>query len=624
MAIKLKLILVLLLLAATPAMAQVNPKQTQEQKDSIKRVNDARYKKVEDYSKNKKFKRFLYKLIFRPVKTEKSSVTRKRIKEGTPEMKHSFDEYQGKIVRNIKIHTLDPFGYSVNDTTAKERNNFERFGNRIHLKTKEMTIRNLLLFKKNRPLDSLLVKESERLIRSQRYVRRVAISPLPISPESDSIDIYVRVLDSWSLIPNGSISSSSMSIELTERNFFGLGHQFENDVATRFSTGETQYLAKYTVPNIKNTYINATVNYQVKGNENSLKSIGVQRDFFSPLTKWAGGVLVESRMLKDSLPDKNNVWLKQTFKYDDQDVWGGYSFQFYKGDSEESRTTRIVTTGRFYNLDYKEHPSVVYDSVGFYTDQQLFLASVGLTSRKYVQDKFLFNYDIVEDIPIGKVYSVTGGVQHKNYQDRIYLGARYAYGNYYKWGYFSINAEVGSFFYKEKSEQTALIINMLYFTNIKNWGKWRFRHFIQPALIFGDNRSPIITDQVTLNGDTGIPGFDSINLWGTKKFLLTLQTQSYSPYNLWGFRLNPFINFTMGSLATENTKLYSDKLYTKIGIGLLLYNDYLVFNSFQLSLAYYPDIPGVGSNVLRANAAQNNNITLPNFQVGKPEVVPYK
>jgi hypothetical protein len=80
----------------------------------------------------------------------------------------------------------------------------------------------------------------------------------------------------------------------------------------------------------------------------------------------------------------------------------------------------------------------------------------------------------------------------------------------------------------------------------------------------------------------------------------------------------------MGSLATENTKLYSDKLYTKIGIGLLLYNDYLVFNSFQLSLAYYPDIPGVGSNVLRANAAQNNNITLPNFQVGKPEVVPYK
>ena len=61
------------------------------------------------------------------------------------------------------------------------------------------------LIKKNKPLDSLLVKESERLIRTQRYINRVDISPKLIPNSPDSVDVNIRVLDSWSLIPQGSI-----------------------------------------------------------------------------------------------------------------------------------------------------------------------------------------------------------------------------------------------------------------------------------------------------------------------------------------------------------------------------------------------------------------------------------
>jgi len=132
----------------------------------------------------------------------------------------------------------------------------------------------------------------------------------------------------------------------------------------------------------------------------------------------------------------------------------------------------------------------------------------------------------------------------------------------------------------------------------------------------GDNRMPIITDQLSLNGDaTGIPGFDSRTLLGTKKAIVTLQTQSYSPWNVLGFRLNPFVSFTAGVIGTEEHKLFESKLYTKIGVGLLIYNDYLIFNSFQLSLAFYPDIPDRGSNLFRTNTIQNSDIVLPDFQV---------
>lgn len=615
-----RLLILLALFATAPSWAQVKPVA----RDTVKEHNDSIYKKIQDYSRKRKFTKFIHKLMFRPVQPQKASQARRKIKERTPEMQNTYNNYEGKIVRRIIVETLDPFGYSITDTTSKPDNWAQNFGNRVHLKTKEFTIKNLLLFKRDQPLDSLLVKDSERLIRAQRYVRRVAITPRPLGAASDSVDVYIRVLDSWSLIPNGTASGSKTAFSLTERNFMGLGHQFENDFDKRFSNGETSYLARYTVPNIMNTYINSTITYQIWKGDNWVKSFGAERPFYSAFTKWAGGAYVESRFQRDTLPNAQQEWNWQEFKSSAQDYWAGHAFKIYEGNDEEARTTRLVTSLRYFNRKYTETPTIEYDSIGYYSNEKLYLASVGITSRKFVQDKFLFNYDIVEDIPIGKLYSATFGVQNKNNQNRAYLGGRYAFGNYYKWGYLSANLEVGSYFYRDITQQTTLRADLLYFTNIKTLGEWRFRHFIKPILVFGDNRMPIYTDQLNINGDNGIAGFNSRNLKGTKKLLLTLQTQSFSPWNISGFRINPFANITLGLVGDEQRKLYEGPLYAKFGLGLLLYNDYLIFNSFQLSLAYYPNIPDNGYNILKTNGAQNSDIRLPDFQVAEPAIVPYQ
>jgi len=62
-----------------------------------------------------------------------------------------------------------------------------------------------------------LLKESERLIRSQRYVSSVVIYPKLIS--KDSVDVTVRVLDSWSVVPDFSISGAKSTFYLTDKNF---------------------------------------------------------------------------------------------------------------------------------------------------------------------------------------------------------------------------------------------------------------------------------------------------------------------------------------------------------------------------------------------------------------------
>src|SRR6218665_441990 len=190
---------------------ETKPKHESEplKKDTLKM-----YRNIENYSRKRGFTRFLHKLIFEPV-TAKQKIKKNSFQKIK---KKGYVEVEGKIVRKILITTLDPFGYSEIDSTKKPTRWSYRTGNALHNKTSNLAIKNLLLLKKNRPLDSLLVKESERLIRSQRYVRSVAITTTPTAGK-DSVDVYIRVLDAWSTIPDFSASSSRLSFELNERNF---------------------------------------------------------------------------------------------------------------------------------------------------------------------------------------------------------------------------------------------------------------------------------------------------------------------------------------------------------------------------------------------------------------------
>jgi hypothetical protein len=578
------------------------------------------YKKIEENAKKSKFKKFAYRLLFKSKRSQTKSQKNAR-KEYF--IKKAFERNEGKIIREIRIETLDPFGYSVSNYKDEPEKGFEKFGNRLHLKTKNWTIRNLLLFKKNNPLDSLAVKESERLIRRQRYIRSVIINPVEIPGSKDSIDVSVRVLDSWSLIPTGTISGSKVRVDLTERNFFGLGHEVENDFSKRFDDGRRAYTAQYTINNIKNTFIKATFRYENDLNDNIVRSARVERQFFSPLTRLAGGAYFENRFYVDSLPDNAGVFANQNFKLETQQYWAGHSFKIFEGGSEDFRSTNLVTTVGYKNIAYKATPSAIYDPSQFFASEKTYLTTIGFNTQKFTQDKYLFNFGIIEDVPYGQVYSLTGGFQDKNNRRRTYFGGRFAYGTYFPVGYASINVELGSFFDSGKSQETTLRVEASYFTNLLSIGSWRVRQFIKPTFVLGNHRAPIIADRVTIPEANGISGFDNPLINGTRKLFTTFQTQTYVPGNWHGFHFSPFFNMTMGILGERTDQLFNDKIYSIFSLGVLINNDYLVFNSFQVSFSFYPSIPYQGTNVFRTNTFKNDDLLLPDFQIGEPIIVPY-
>jgi hypothetical protein len=593
------------------------------------------YQQIKEFSEKRKFTKMLHNLVFKPTSNNKKSTIRGR-------EYRNYRKFEGKIIRNIIIESLDPFGYSVFDTISQPRNWVEATGNKIHKSTNPGAIRDLLLIKKNAPLDTLLLKESERLIRTQSYIRSALITAeFPeAKSKSDSVDVTVRVLDSWSLIPEASFSTTRTSIGLRERNFIGTGHELRFRYTRQFNEGDNAFDVRYIIPNFKNTFTRTSVAYRRDIDLSYYKGVNIERNFYSPFARWAGGAYVDQQFRKDLFPDEASQFNLISHKYNTYDFWGGHSFRIFKGISEDDRTTNLITSARMLNVDYKEKPLEEFDKTGFFSSETFYLGSIGIASRQYVKDQYIFNFGFVEDVPVGTVYGLTGGYQRKNDQERLYLGAKVAYGNYFSWGFLSTNLEFGSFFKRDQIEQTTYSFQANYFTNLLDIGSvWKVRQFVKPQVVWGTNRLNSFGDRVTINENAnvlgiygsnddelnsmGIQGFNS-SVYGTQKFLLTLQTQFYSPWNLYGFRLNPYLNYTMAMIGDENRQITNSKVFSSIGAGLIISNDYLVFNTFQFSFAFYPEIPGQGSNLFRTNAFHTSDFGFQDFEFGKPRTVHFK
>jgi len=65
-------------------------------------------------------------------------------------------------------------------------------------------------------------------------------------------------------------------------------------------------------------------------------------------------------------------------------------------------------------------------------------------------------------------------------------------------------------------------------------------------------------------------------------------------------------------------------LYSQIGIGVLIKNESLILNTFQLSIAFYPSIPGKGLNVFKPDVFKTTDFGFRDFVIGKPGIVAFQ
>jgi hypothetical protein len=358
------------------------------------------------------------------------------------------------------------------------------------------------------------------------------------------------------------------------------------------------------------------LHYDVDGYHNFKRSLLIDRPFYSPFAKWAGGALLATQFKHDSLKVIDSGYVPLNLKFDTQDYWIGKAIQLFKGNTEDKRTTNLILATRYLRVRYYDKPLEIYDPLHVYSNEDFFLASIGISTRKYVQDRFIYKFGVIEDVPVGKVYSLTGGYQIKNNVVRPYLGMRFSNGNYNEWGYLSTNLELGTFIHDGKFDQGVIIAGINYFTGLFEIGKWKFRQFIKPEVTIGINR--YYNDSLTLKDTYGLHGFNSSSLSGNKRLLFTSQTQTYPPWSLLGFHFGPYLNFSLGMLGDDKQGFRNSTIYSQIGIGVLIKNENLIINTFQFSISFYPLIPGNGQDILKINSFNTADFGLRDFEIGKP------
>ncbi|MBK5210276.1 MAG: hypothetical protein JJE44_12365 [Flavobacteriaceae bacterium] len=613
--------------------------QTNGQENNIKQ--DSAYQAIEKYSKKRKFTKFFYHLIFRHIETlddKKPSISKKNIPK-------PYRPSEGKIIRNILIVTIDPFGYKIKDTSRHPKSFVQKSGNSLHLRTHTKVIKNLLLFKRNDPYDSLLVNESERIIRSQKYIRDVLFSSLPTSPKADSIDVYIRVRDVWSIVPEFNRSSSSVHAGLTDVNFVGLGHRFEANSKWNNTENYNDTQLSYLIPNIGHSLIslnmqylisnnnnpinnlesirpfyspvNSNINYLFSSNDGILKSVELTKTFYSPLIKWAGGIFLGQMITAQSLIRNDSIQYLSS-KTNIQDYWMARSWQMFKGNSLSARTTNFILSGRMLTTSYPDKPQAS-EQENIFNNENIYFVGAGVASRNYIKDKFIFEYAKIEDVPVGRAFGVTLGMD-TNQTNRWYLGFKAGWGNYFSLGYLSAQMEYGTFIKPTGSEQGVITGRINYFTKLFSLGKWKIRQFIKPSFIFGINRLP--SDNLPFGKE--MKGFEGYEYQAKHKMILTLQTQSYAPWNVFGFNFGPYLFSSVGMLGNEEKGFSNSRLYSLFGLGILIKNDNLIFNKFQISMTFYPSVPGGGYNIFKTNAYQTGDYGFTDFDISKPEVVDYR
>lgn len=592
------------------------------QKDTVERTPRdtlAVYKKIKKIAYKHKATKLLYHAIFvdpAPRAYEKKPLSTQQ-QRADPNL-----EFKGKIIRNVDIEVLDPFGYSVNDTTWQAADNsLQKAGNKYHVTTRKKIIRNLLLFKPNESLDVIKISESERLVRGIGYVADARIYIQKVGPaNSDSVDVKVVVQDKWSFdVPiQGGLKGGS--ITLRDRNIVGSGQRAEQLISYK-TNGDYQLTGSHTIANISNTFISSNVGY-TKTKDVVQVGVSFSRPFYSGLAKWAGGAAAGQTWATYKYADAiENTEKSSALNYYNSDFWVARHINIKTGKNVNRRLSNVVAAVRYAETRYELRPSFEIDTNKVNTNTSLYLGSVGFSLSKFYKDQYIFRFGANEDIPEGLIVQFLYGVFYKEQSTATYYaGVDVSRGKHVnKIGYFSVSATYGSYFTKTTNSST-LNLGFTYFTDLLKSKRWYFRQFVYWKYINGFNKSPL--ERITLRPDE-LYGFRNGSMLGTSKMLLNLEGVIYTPYNIIGFRFAPLVLIGFGALTNADSKMFAGPIYPSYALGMLFRNENLLTSSFQLSFGFYPNNPDGTGQYTRFNPVTSFSVKFRSFAVSKPDVVSY-
>lgn len=561
------------------------------------------------------FTRRLFNLIFDPQAGPSPPVRTNQ------EALEYFQQYQGRIIRSVNIRKLDLFGPTVNDTTQQRSTNWlRRAGNALHFQTRDWVIEKNLLFEEGNPVDPELLYDNERLLRNLSYIRDARIRLKPVAGNPEAVDLVVITQDVLPLSVDAERGRfSSYSVEVQNSNIFGIGHRLRTGIVYRSDgTPAVGYSGAYTVENVGGSFIDASIRAAYTDIEQGV-GISLQRPFFTPETRWAGGLDLQRTEQLMVLPHRNP--LQDTllhWGFNRIDAWAAHAIPIKSSRPHPHGREAVVLAGRISRLYPHQAPGLELEGRNFFLDRRMFLGSVGWVQRQYRRDAYIYGFGRTEDVPLGATINVTMGLESQH-RASPYVQMSTGYGTYFeRFGYFDVRLGAGQYFGGDPAASRRLRWGSLgWISSLLPLKRFTLRQLIHIDYLYGDSR---YSYEFLSVGSDEIRGIRSVDLRGTQRIVASAETILFSPWQLVGFRFAGFAFADVGYLNERDYFSLKGSSLQGYGLGLRVRNENLAFKTFQIRFAYYPGQESSFAISLRGSP----NSVFRDFRIDRPEVHPYR
>ena len=220
----------------------------------------------------------------------------------TPPLSFAALEAAGAKIGEIHVRAEDIFDTS----DPREDKWLFRWANVLHVETRPDVIRRALLFKSGEPLSLRLIEETERLLRSNRFLYDVQFKP--VAHHDGVVDIEVTTRDTWSLDPGFSASRSgganSSGIQLREQNLFGTG----TTVGIQRSKNVDRSSNEFQFANDRAFGSWTAISYSHASNSDGKRdAAAIVRPFYALDTRWSAGLSAVNDSRLDAVYNAGNI-----------------------------------------------------------------------------------------------------------------------------------------------------------------------------------------------------------------------------------------------------------------------------------------------------------------------------
>lgn len=540
-----------------------------------------------------------------------------------------FLPYEGKIIRKIVIDQIG-FERNVQDTTQRFKTLIANAANALHNDTKGWVIRDNLFLREGKPLNPYRVADNERYLRDLDFILDTRIFVLPISEDSDSVDLLVMTRDVFSLGATFSpVSPTEYRFKVQEANLGGLGQRIQMRGIydqERHPTAGYEFLFQKT--NLFGSFINATAAYTEinsgisVGNENeSAYLFRLNRPLFNPFARWAGAVEL-SRNWSRNIEQKQDTVFNR-YAYNIQDYWAGYSFGHKKLPSSlaENRNRKLIAL-RGFQEHFTRVPTTPIKSSErlIYSDRVTLLSQLTFFKGDFYKTQYVLGFGRTEDVPYGYRVSFTGGWEKELTKKRLYSGAELFWSTVNKNGTFiNYTAKLGNYWSNDLIEDALAQFNVSRYSRIYLLGKNKVRH--QADLGFAALINPAIKRKLDISDLNGLNGFRPDSLAGDQRLTLRNEAVVYTPLNFLGFHLAPVVRVDLAYISSEKERLIQKRnFYSGFSAALRARNENLIFNTVEARIYYYPKTVE-GLSQTRLEFRTNLRIKYPTNLVTPPATV---